>query len=156
MTIVTKDAFVADGTRFRDWAPLPIRIALGIGLMIHGGIKLFVPGGHENISYLAGQLGTPLPDLMGWVIGCVEFFGGLGIFLGALFPVSTGLNVLNVAGLLVLGALRGGIPDPLPGGDPLPAFREALLIFAAAVTLFLGGPGRLAVDALARRREASR
>jgi putative oxidoreductase len=52
--------------RLRPWAALPLRVALGIGLMIHGGIKLFVPGGHENIAHLTGQLGMPLPDVMGW------------------------------------------------------------------------------------------
>ena len=83
---------------------------------------------------------------MGWVVGCVEFFGGLGIFVGGLFKASTALNALNVGGLLVLGGLAGGIPDPLPGGDPLPAFREAFLILAATLTLFLGGPGRWSID----------
>jgi putative oxidoreductase len=136
--------------RLHDWAPLPLRIALGIGLMIHGGIKLFVPGGHDNISHMVEQLGVPLAGTMGWVIGVVEFFGGLGMLLGALFPVSTALNVLNVGGLLVLGGLRGAIPDPLPGGDPLPAFREAFLILAAALALFLSGPGRLALDTRVR------
>jgi putative oxidoreductase len=132
------------------WAPLPLRVALGIGLMIHGGIKLFVPGGHDNIAHEIARLGVPLAGVMGWVVGCVEFFGGLGILLGALFKIATALNALNVAGLLVLG-LAGGIPDPLPGGDPLPEFREAFLILAGTLTLFLGGPGRLAVD---RRRQA--
>ena len=127
-------------------APLPLRVALGIGLMIHGGIKLFVPGGHANIAHEIAQLGVPLAGVMGWIVGCVEFFGGLGILLGALFKIATALNALNVAGFLVLGGLAGGIPDPLPGGDPLPAFREAFLILAGTLTLFLGGPGRLAVD----------
>ena len=128
------------------WAPLPLRVALGIGLMIHGGIKLFVPGGHDNIAHEIAQLGVPLAGLMGWVVGCVEFFGGLGIFVGGLFKASTALNALNVGGLLVLGGLAGGIPDPLPGGDPLPAFREAFLILAGTLTLFLGGPGRWSID----------
>ena len=132
--------------RWQAWAPLPLRIALGVGLMIHGGIKLFVAGGHDNIAHMVAQLGVPLAGVMAWVIGGVEFFGGLGILLGALFRISTAVNALNVAGLLVLGALAGGIPDPLPGGDPLPAFREAFLILAGTLTLFLGGPGRLAVD----------
>jgi putative oxidoreductase len=130
------------------WAPLPLRVALGIGLMIHGGIKLFVAGGHDNIVHEIAQLGVPFSGLMGWVVGCVEFFGGLGILIGGLFKVATALNALNVGGLLVLAGLAGGIPDPLPGGDPLPAFREAFLILAGTLTLFLGGPGRLAVDRL--------
>jgi putative oxidoreductase len=127
------------------YAPLPLRAALGIGLMIHGGIKLFVPGGH-NIVHEIAQLGVPLAGPMGWVVGCVEFFGGLGILIGGLFKVSAAVNALNVGGLLVLGGLAGGIPDPLPGGDPLPAFREAFLIFAGTLTLFLGGPGRWSID----------
>lgn len=132
--------------RLRPWAPLPLRIALGTGLTIHGGIKLFVAGGHDNIAHMVAQLGVPLAGAMAWVIGGVEFFGGLGILLGALFRISTAVNALNVAGLLVLGGLAGGIPEPLPGGDPLPAFREAFLILAGTLTLFLGGAGRWAVD----------
>ncbi len=129
----------------RAWAPLPLRLVLGGGLIYHGGIKLFAPGGHANIAHLLTQLGVPAADLMAWIVGVVESVGGLGILLGAVLPISAGINALNVAGLLVLGAIRGGIPAPLPGGDPLPSFREALLILAAALTLVLGGPGALAI-----------
>ena len=143
---ITSGAPDADVSRFREWAPLPLRIALGVGLMIHGGIKLFAAGGHENIAHMIGQLGVPLADTMAWVVGAIECFGGLGILLGAFFPLTVGLNALNVAGLLALAALAGGIPPPLPGGDPLPAFREAFLILAGTVALFLSGPGRWSVD----------
>ena len=43
------------------WAPLPLRVALGIGLMIHGGIKLFVPGGHDNIAHEVAQPASRWP-----------------------------------------------------------------------------------------------
>jgi putative oxidoreductase len=120
--------------------------------MIHGGIKLFVPGGHENIAYLVGQLGVPFADAMGWVVGVVEFAGGLGILLGLLFKLATVANTLNIGGLLVLGAIAGGIPAPLPGGDPLPEFREAFLILAGVVSLLLSGPGKFALrDYLGKR-----
>jgi putative oxidoreductase len=114
--------------------------------MKHGGIKLFVPGGHENIAYLVGQLGVPFADAMGWVVGVVEFGGGLGIFLGLLFKLAAVANILNIGGLLVLGAIAGGIPAPLPGGDPLPQFREAFLILAGVVSLLLSGPGKFALQ----------
>ena len=143
---ITHEGVRVELQRWREWAPLPLRVALGAGLIIHGGIKLFVAGGHENIAHMVGQLGVPFADAMAWVVGAVECFGGLGMLLGALFRISVGVNVLNVAGLLVLAWLAGGIPDPLPGGDPLPAFREAFLILAGALSLFLSGPGRWAVD----------
>jgi putative oxidoreductase len=120
--------------------------------MRHGGIKLFAAGGHENIAYLVGQLGVPFADVMGWVVGVVEFGGGLGIFLGLLFKLATIANTLNIGGLLVLGAIAGGIPAPLPGGDPLPEFREAFLILAGVVSLLLSGPGKFALqDYLGKR-----
>jgi putative oxidoreductase len=124
--------------------------------MRHGGIKLFAPGGHANIVHLLGALGVPAPEAMGWVVGLVEFAGGLGMLIGALVPISAGVNALNVAGLLALGAIRGGIPPPLPGGDPLPDFREASLILAGAITLVLSGAGPWSVDRLLARRKLIR
>jgi putative oxidoreductase len=129
----------------RNYAPLPLRVVIGVGLMLHGGIKLFAVGGHANIAYLIGRLGVPFADAMGWVVGVVEFGGGLGILLGAWFKLATVANVLNLAGLLVLGRIAGGIPAPLPGGDPLPDFREAFLILAGVASLLMSGPGRFTV-----------
>ena len=129
-------------------APIPLRLATGIGLIRHGGIKLFVDGGHENIVYLLGQLGVPFAEPMGWVVGLVEFGGGIGMCLGVCFKLVTSINILNIGGLLVLGTLAGGIPAPLPGGDPLPEFREAILLGAGVLSLWLSGPGPYALSAL--------
>ena len=130
------------------YAPLPLRLAIGIGPMLHGGIKLFAAGGHANIAFLIGQLGVPFADVMGWVVGVVEFGGGLGMLLGAWFKAAVISNLLNLGGLLVLSRIVGGIPAPLPGGDPLPGFGEALLIMAGVVSLLLSGPGRLTLREL--------
>jgi putative oxidoreductase len=135
-------------SKWLPFAPIPLRLALGGGLMLHGGIKLFAEGGHENIAYLVGELGVPFADLMGWVVGLVEFGGGAGMLLGVLFKLATIANILNVGGLLVLGALAGGIPEPLPGGDPLPQFREAFLILAGVTSLLLSGPGNYTLASL--------
>lgn len=140
-------------TALRAWAPLPLRLMLGVGLIQHGGVKLFVSGGHANIAHLLTELGVPAADVVAWVVGLVEFGGGIGILVGALIPLTAGINAVNVAGLLVLGGVRGGIPTPLPGGDPLPDFREAFLILAATLTLVLGGGGARSVDrALTRKK----
>jgi putative oxidoreductase len=130
----------------REWAPLPLRLVLGGGLMYHGGIKLFAAGGHANISHLVDALGLPVADALGWLTGVVEFGGGLGMLVGQWTRISAGINVLNVAILLVLAAIRGGIPEPLPGGDPLPHAEFAALILAAALALTLTGGGRWSLD----------
>jgi len=46
-------------------------------------------------------------------------------------------NVLNTGGLLVLAGVRGGIPAPLPGGDPLPGYEEAFVILAGVLGMLL-------------------
>jgi len=140
----------------RIWAPIPLRLALGAGLVRHGGIKLFAVGGHENIAHLIAELGVPWSGMMAWIVGLVECGGGLAILVGALMPLAAGINAVNVAGLLVLGALRGGIPEPLPGGDPLPAFREAFLILAGTLTLVLGGAGAWSVDQVLAHAKSAR
>jgi putative oxidoreductase len=141
---------------WKRYAPLPLRAFIGGGLILHGGIKLFAEGGHANIAYLIGRLGVPFAGPMGWVVGVVEFAGGLAILLGVWFKVATIANALNIGGLLLLGYLAGGIPAPLPGGDPLPDFREAFLILAGVVSLLLSGPGPFTasttVAAAVRRR----
>ena len=108
----------------RAWAPLPLRLALGVGLIQHGGIKLFAPGGHANIAHLVAELGVPAADVMGWIVGLVEFFGGLGMLVGAFTPVAAGINTLNVAGLLVLGAVRGASPTPCRAATRCPVFAR--------------------------------
>jgi putative oxidoreductase len=148
---------IAAMTDWKRYAPLPLRAFIGGGLVLHGGIKLFAAGGHANIAYLIGQLGVPFADAMGWVVGLVEFLGGLAILLGAWLKGAAIANALNICGLLLLAYLAGGVPAPLPGGDPLPDFREAFLILAGVVSLLLSGPGPLRVStmaaAAARRRD---
>jgi putative oxidoreductase len=144
-------------TDWKRYAPLPLRAFIGGGLILHGGIKLFASGGHTNIAYLVGQLSVPFADAAGWVVGSVEFVGGVAILAGAWFKVATIANALNVCGLLLLGYLAGGIPAPLPAGDPLPDFREAFLILAGVVSLLLSGPGPFTASTMAaaagRRRD---
>ncbi len=134
------------------WLPVPLRLALGIGLIVHGGIKLFIDGGHENISHMIGLLGLPLPDLMGWVVGGIEFIGGVCMLAGLFYKPLVVINILNILGLLVFGFLAGGIPEPLPDGDPLPAYREAFMILAGLVTLLMLGAGKWSLDHLWRGR----
>jgi putative oxidoreductase len=136
----------------QEWAPVPLRLVLGGGLLFHGGIKLFAAGGHANISHLIGALGVPFADLLGWITGVIEFGGGLAMLVGLWTRFAAAINALNVAVLLVLAAFRGAIPEPLPGGDPLPHVEFAALILAGTLALTLIGGGRWSLD----RRRAPR
>lgn len=142
--------------QWNQWALLLLRLVLGIGLMQAGFPKLFLAAGRANIAHLLENLGVPLPQVMGWVVGLIEFVGGFGILVGALIAIAAGLNAISITTLLILSLVRGGMPEPLPGGDPFPDYRLAILILAGMLTLIIGGAGAYSIDRkLAIRRDDS-
>ena len=65
------------------WAPMSIRIIIGIGFIYHGYIKLFTSWGHDIFLRMLTDIGIPGATLVSWVIGAVEFYGGIAILIGA-------------------------------------------------------------------------
>jgi putative oxidoreductase len=128
------------------WAPLPLRLALGTGMVQHGAIKLFDAYGRDNIAHLVSQLDLPAPSLVGYLIGVIEFGGGLALIAGGWTRVAGTAIALSIAVLLASSWRRGGIPDPLPGGDPFPSYTLGALILAGTVSLVLSGAGALSLD----------
>lgn len=134
--------------QWNQWAPLPLRLVLGIGMMQAGFPKLFIPAGRANIAHLLEGLGIPVPQVMGWVVGSIEFGGGFAILVGALIAIAAGLNAISITTLIVLSLARGGMPEPLPAGDPFPDYRLAILILTGMLTLVIGGAGAYSIDQL--------
>ena len=139
-----------------SWAPLPLRVVLGLGMMQAGYPKLFVNAGRINIAHLIEGLGIPFSHVIGWVVGLIEFVGGLGILLGVLFVIAASLNALSIATLIVLSFFRGGMPEPLPGGDPFPTYQLAILILSGLLTLTIGGAGQLSLESSIRMKEKAK
>src|SRR5260370_27624301 len=67
------------------WAPIPLRLIVGLGFMEHGFAKL--TKGPENFAAILHALGVPAPHLMAWFSILVELFAGLAVLLGALVPL---------------------------------------------------------------------
>ena len=65
--------------KWNQWAPVPLRLVLGVGIIQAGFPKLFIAAGRANIAHLLAELGVPAPQVMGWVVGAIEVGGGLGI-----------------------------------------------------------------------------
>jgi putative oxidoreductase len=134
------------------WAPLPLRLAFGGLLLYAGGRKLFLAKGHENIVHLLEELGMPAAEPMGWVVGLIEFGGGLSLFLGLWLKPVAAINVVNLLLNLVLGELRGGLPAPLPGQQALPNPMSSILGIAGLLTLLMTGPGAMSIDGRRAKR----
>ena len=122
--------------KYSAWAPLLLRLALGVVFIAHGASKLF--GGIAGTTQFFAGLGIPLPGIAAWVVALVEFFGGIALVIG-LFTRYAGL-LLSVNMLVALftahfkdGAFTGG-------------YELVIVLIAGSLALMLRGAGKLAID----------
>lgn len=148
--------------KLQRWWPLPLRILLGIGFMVHGAPKLFSQAGHDGFAAMLQQLGVPLPALMAWVVGLVEFFGGIALVIGLFVAEATVLLAIDMLVAMFKVHLAAGfsflnVTGTSPEGTPIygmPGAEVNLLYLAGLVALFIGGPGPLSVEERALKPES--
>ena len=88
---------------------------------------------------------SPPPAVFQLLAAIAEFFGGLGLILGA-------LTVIAAFGLLCTMVVA--INTHVGMGDPFGKWELAAAYLAVAVMLFFAGPGLFSIDALLQRRAA--
>ncbi len=143
--------------RWLPWAPIPVRLMLGVGFLYHGTPKLFTAGGHQQFVALLQRVGIPLPSVSSWVVGLVETVGGLCFLAGAFVALFAILNILNMAVAMLTVHLPNGFnfihitgmtdQGPVFG---MPGFEVNLLYIAALAALLIGGAGALSLDGRVR------
>ena len=131
--------------RWNEIAPLPVRLIYGGGFMIHGYPKLFTPDGYANILFIMQQVGVPLPGLFAYIIGGLEFFGGVALLTGTFVRTFSLLFIIELISNMLMQIIRGGPPTPLNPDQPLPGIESSLLYLAASIALWIGGSGDFSV-----------
>ena len=131
--------------RYADWAPVLLRVALGLILIVHGYDKLYVTG-VSNVAAFFSSVHVPLPAIAAWIAGFVEFFGGILILVGLLTRIVAFLVSIEFLIILYLKIVSWKVPlvDFKTG---VGGYQLDLLIFAVALALFLRGAGiKLSLD----------
>jgi len=138
-------------TRF-DFALLILRVGVGLIAMFYGAQKLFgVFGGsgiHGTIAFMKNVFHIPLPLAILAMVG--EFFGGLGMIVGALTP----LAAFGFACTMAVATYENWVGHNLTEvilAKPSPAQASeafyTVSLFLGAVTIMIAGAGKLSVDA---------
>jgi putative oxidoreductase len=119
-----------------------LRVALGGILMVHGWQKLTdIPGTVASFT----SLGIPGPEVCVYLAILGEFFGGLGLVLGALTPLAAVGAMFTMAGAIYFVHREHGLLSQHGG------FEYPLVILLTALYFAAHGAGPVSVDALAAR-----
>jgi putative oxidoreductase len=118
---------------------LVLRLVAGGAMMSHGWGKI------QNPFHWMDKAASPAPAVFQLLAAIAEFFGGLGIIVGALTVV---------ASFGVLSTMVVAINTHVGKGDPFGKWELASLFLCIAVMLICVGPGAFSIDALVQRRAA--
>ena len=117
-----------------EWAAIPLRLVIGIILVVSGYGKL----SHiSNTVAFFAKYGFPIPVATAWFIGSLELFGGAALILG-LFVRFLGLiyTIEFIVALL-------WVQLPTSGFGPS---RLVLMLIASGLALSVLGAGPISVD----------
>jgi putative oxidoreductase len=139
-------------------ALVPLRLMLGIGFIIHGAPKLFSNQQHGAFAGMLEGIGVPAAKLVAWLVGALEFFGGVGLILGFLAVQIAALLIINMLVALFTVHLRHGFnfinmtgmseQGPRFG---MPGYEVNLLYSAGLLAIVIGGAGAFSIDLMRRR-----
>lgn len=135
--------------QFRDGTLLAARLLLG---------AIFVQSGFGKLTNLPGfiatidKMGAPLPQVLGPLGACVEFFGGLALVLGAWTWVAALLVALFTLSATWLAHRFWTYPPEQQTLQHI-QFMKNLAIIGGLLALATAGAGRISVDGARMRKK---
>lgn len=125
--------------RFAGYAPLVIRVVVGIVMAAHGLQKL--RGGPAAFGGFLESLAVPFPTFMAYVVTIVELVGGILLILGLFSRWAGLLLTLDLVVAVLLVKVNVGLIAAQGAGAELD-----LALIAGFVTILLAGPGKVSLD----------
>ncbi|WP_233962485.1 DoxX family protein [Shewanella indica] len=127
------------------FAPLALRLPIGITFMAHGAQKLFGWfGGYglEGTGQWMASIGLTPGYLMALMAGSSEFFGGLLLIIGLLVRPTSAVLAFTMLMAIVTVHLDNGLFMSNNG------YEFGLALLAATVSLAISGAGKLSIDSM--------
>lgn len=131
------------------FAPLALRLPIGITFMAHGAQKLFGWfGGYglEGTGQWMASIGLTPGYLMALMAGSSEFFGGLLLIIGLLIRPTSAVLAFTMLMAIVTVHLDNGLFMSNNG------YEFGLALLAATVSLAISGAGKQSIDSMIARK----
>ena len=137
-----------DTSLWQDFLLLVGRVLIGWIFVESGWRKLM--GMDAFILSLVNRR-LPYPTVLGWIGAPVEFFGGLGLVLGAATRWATLLIIVFTIVATLIGHRYWELTDALAWRMQKSHFAKNLAIIGGLVVLFVTAGGRFSVDGWRRK-----
>lgn len=124
--------------RWREYAPLVLRLVTGLVFFMHGWQKLET--GVPGITGFMASLGFPIPAVFAVLLIAAELVGGAFLILG----VFTRLSAKVLAVVALVGLITVHLPNGFFANEG--GYEFILLLLAACVSLAFSGAGRFSLD----------
>ncbi len=125
---------------YGDFAPLILRLVLGVAFVVHGYPKLFNREARVGFAGWLGSMGIRPGVFWALIVGVVEFFGGIALILGIYIQLAALLIVINML-VATWKAKWGKVGYTAQGGWELD-----LAYLAMALALIFTGAGAWGID----------
>ena len=127
-----------------NWGMVPLRLAVSIVFLMHGGQKAFVFG-IADVSDMLLKLGFFWPTFFAYVLIFAELAGGMAILVG-LFTTLAGVGLaIEMAIAIWVARLGGGFFTPY-------GYEFEMTLLAASLTIAAVGPGPISLAHYLRNR----
>ena len=151
-------AIIADKQTTRAWAPVALRLVIGIGFMVHGWAKFH--RGPDKFAGVLAWMDVPFPHFTAWLVTFVELVGGFAMVIGAFVTmISIPLFAIHIVAMIGVHWKFGfssvntiGLTQSGPQFGP-PGYEINLLYMAGIIAIVLGGgAGAWSVDRWRHRK----
>jgi putative oxidoreductase len=128
-------------------AMLILRLTLGIILIPHGYRKLFEKiSGPRELSTGLRNIGIPAPLFFAYVVGIVEFFGGILLVAGLFTRGAALVAAIDMIVAIVKVKFKTGLLSRVMEGGWVGGYELDLALLAISLVLFIFGGGKFSFD----------
>jgi putative oxidoreductase len=140
---------LSNARRLLPWAPLALRVSLGVIFIAHGAQKLFGVSDGPALSATMEMFKTSagIPAYLLLLAGATEFLGGIAVSIGLLTRFASVMLAADMMlSILALHLVNGFFLNwsIMPGRGH--GYEYNLALLGMSIALSLSGPGKLALD----------